>query len=230
MTRAGATGMELIRGNKRYEVVSDLHTHTRYSHGRGSIEDNVKAAIAVGLKTIGISDHGPGHFGFGVPRKKLAEMKAEIIRLRRNYPEIEILFGVEANILIPGGKLDIKPDEFEYFDFICAGWHFGAIDGLMPKGLGSTFANFTRSSFERASRQQIRQNTSAVVKAVKAGGVKFLTHPGQRAPIDLIEVAAVCSHSGTLLEINTSHMSLSSVDLKSMALEGAHFLFTSDAH
>ena len=221
---------ELLINGERYEVVSDLHTHTRYSHGRGSIEDNVKAAIAEGLETIGISDHGPGHIGFGVPRKKLVEMKAEILRLRRIYDNIEILFGIEANIIVPGGKLDIRPDEFDYFDFICAGWHFGAVKGLSPKGVGNTFVNFTRNTYEKASRHQIKLNTDAVVNAVKAGGMKFLTHPGQRAPVDLLEVAAYCARSGTLLEINTSHMTLTPAVLKSMEGEGARFIINSDAH
>jgi len=217
-------------GGERYEVVSDLHTHTRYSHGRGSIEDNVKAAVSKGLKTIGISDHGPGHVVFGVPRKKLAEMKAEIQRLRRIYEDIEILFGIEANILVPGGILDVRPDEYDYFDFICAGWHFGALEGLKASGVGNTFSNFVRGSYESATRKQIKMNTDAVVNVVKTGGVKFLTHPGQRAPIDLLEVAAVCVNNGTLLEINTSHMTLTPADLIAMADLGARFIINSDAH
>ena len=217
-------------GGERFEVVSDLHTHTRYSHGRGSIEDNVKAAVSKGLKTIGISDHGPGHVVFGVSRKKLAEMKAEIQRLRRIYEDIEILFGIEANILVPGGILDVRPDEYDYFDFICAGWHFGAIEGVTASGVGNTFSNFARGSYENATRKQIKMNTDAVVNVVKTGGVKFLTHPGQRAPIDLLEVAAVCASHGTLLEINTSHMTLTPADLLAMADVGARFIINSDAH
>ena len=40
------------------EILADYHTHTVYSHGKGSIEDNVKVAISKGIKKIGISDHG----------------------------------------------------------------------------------------------------------------------------------------------------------------------------
>jgi len=222
--------MELVISGERYEALSDLHTHTRYSHGRGSIEDNVKAAISKGLKTIGISDHGPGHMAFGVSRRKLVEMRAEVSRLRRKYPEIEILLGIEANIIVPSGDLDITPEEFDLFDFICAGWHFGAAGGLKPKAIGNTFENFTRKSYEKASGKQIRLNTEVIISAVNTGRVMFLTHPGQRAPIDLLEVAARCSRTGTLLEINTSHMSLSPEELRAIALEGARFIINSDAH
>jgi len=218
-----------IKGEK-YEVVSDLHTHTRYSHGKGSIEDNVKVAVAKGLKTIGISDHGPGHIGFGVPRKKLALMKEEIIRLRQVYPEIEILFGIEANILLPEKCLDVKREEYEYFDYICAGWHFGAIDRLTPEWISGAFSNFLRSTYKSATKRQIIRNTEAFAAVVRAGGIKFLTHPGQSAPIDLIEIAAVCGKEGTLLEISTNHMTLTPKVLEEMTREGARFIISSDAH
>ena len=44
----------------RYELVYDLHTHTTYSHGKGSVEDNVREAFNKGLEYIAISDHEIG--------------------------------------------------------------------------------------------------------------------------------------------------------------------------
>ena len=41
------------------KILDDYHTHTKYSHGVGTIEDNVKSAIKKNLKTIAITDHGP---------------------------------------------------------------------------------------------------------------------------------------------------------------------------
>ena len=43
-----------------YKMLFDYHTHTTFSHGKGSIEDNVKEAVKKGLKAIAITDHGPG--------------------------------------------------------------------------------------------------------------------------------------------------------------------------
>lgn len=34
------------------EILADYHTHTVYSHGKGSIEDNVKVAISKGIKKL----------------------------------------------------------------------------------------------------------------------------------------------------------------------------------
>ena len=67
---------------ENYKMVFDYHTHTTFSHGKGSIEDNVKAAIAAGLTGLAISDHGPGHLTYGVKRKDFPVMRAEIDRLR----------------------------------------------------------------------------------------------------------------------------------------------------
>ena len=50
----------------KYRMTFDFHTHTTYSHGKGSIEDNVKEAIKKGLKAIAITDHGPGHLTYGL--------------------------------------------------------------------------------------------------------------------------------------------------------------------
>jgi putative hydrolase len=215
---------------RKYQLLSDLHTHTVYSHGKGHVEDNIRAAIDLGIRTIGITDHGPGHIGFGVPRKKLAEQKAEIRELRRKYPDIEILFGVEANIIDSAAGLDIKPQEFPYFDFVCAGWHYGALDGLSRQWISSAFTNLTHSKAEQASPRQIRRNTEVIVYALEHYDINFLTHPGDKAPVDLLEVAAVCARTGTLIEINTSHMSLTADDLRTMTLADVRFIVNSDAH
>ena len=42
-------------------IFADYHTHTVHSHGRGTVEDNVKAAISANLRAIAITDHGPAN-------------------------------------------------------------------------------------------------------------------------------------------------------------------------
>ena len=50
----------------KYRMVYDHHTHTTYSHGKGSILDNARVAHEKGLKSIAITDHGPGNFLYGM--------------------------------------------------------------------------------------------------------------------------------------------------------------------
>ena len=88
-------------------MVYDHHTHTIYSHGKGSIEDNVRVAAARGLKSVAVTDHGPGHLTYGLKTEKLPEMRREIARLKTVYPQVEVLLGVEANTIRVEPYLDV---------------------------------------------------------------------------------------------------------------------------
>ena len=54
-----------IQTAEDYELLYDLHTHTTYSHGKGSIEDNVREAFNQGLEFVAISDHGRDIYSTG---------------------------------------------------------------------------------------------------------------------------------------------------------------------
>jgi putative hydrolase len=222
--------VEYMINNKKYSLMSDLHTHTTFSHGIGTIEENVKAARSRGIMKIGITDHGPGHLIFGVRRWNIPKMRAEIERLGAMYTDMEILLGVEANIAGNSGLLDVKPDEFRYFDYVIAGYHYGAL-GNNP--FGATFRvarNFAGRKSGIGASGLMRQNTKDIVHALESNPIMVLAHPGDKAPVDLLEIAVVCAKTDTLVEINTGHMSLSAEDLKTMALADVRFIINSDAH
>ena len=67
------------------KILADYHTHTIYSHGKGTIEDNVKVAISKGIETLGISDHSYGHLTYGVKRDDIFRMREEIDFLNEKY-------------------------------------------------------------------------------------------------------------------------------------------------
>ena len=48
------------------KITLDLHTHTTYSHGKGSILDNAISAKQKGVEGIAITDHGFSHPAFGM--------------------------------------------------------------------------------------------------------------------------------------------------------------------
>ena len=79
----------------RYELVYDLHTHTTYSHGKGSVEDNVRMAFDKGLEYIAISDHGPGHLFYGVNRNEFVNMRNDIERMNVKYPKMHVKMSVD---------------------------------------------------------------------------------------------------------------------------------------
>jgi putative hydrolase len=92
------------------KLFADYHTHTVYSHGKGTIRENVEEAMRKGLKEIVISDHGPGHFTYGVKIKNIKKMREEIEELKKEYNNIDIKLGVEANLISCDGDLDVKND------------------------------------------------------------------------------------------------------------------------
>jgi putative hydrolase len=224
------TKIEYMVNNRKYSLISDLHTHTIYSHGKGTIEDNVREARERGLQKIGISDHGPSHLGFGISRKDIPTMRAEITALQKKYTDIEILLGIEANIINRSGVLDLSAEDLMAFDYVIAGYHYGAI-GRNP--IGTLFNATENLIVHRAGKEPkklMRRNTDYVVSALRNNDIQILSHPGDKAPMDLLEIAVVCAETDTLAEINTHHRSLSAEDLRTMTLTDVRFIISSDAH
>lgn len=118
-----------VKGYKGYIMTYDLHTHTVYSHGKGSVRDNVVAAIEKGLSKIAVTDHGPGHLTYGMKRSSIPNLRREIEQLKAEFPQIEIYMSVEANIITKGAGLDVYPEEFKDYDFVIAGYHYGVLNG-----------------------------------------------------------------------------------------------------
>ncbi len=208
----------------------DWHTHTVYSHGKGTIEENVKIARARGLESIAITDHGPGHFGYGFRRKDIGKMRAEIDELSKKYQDIKIYMSVEANIINPSGRLDVKPEEMEFYDFIIAGYHFGTLGENIPASLSLHGRNLASSRFGKYSDRLIQLNTEIVVNSLKNNKIITLTHPGDKGEVDLDMVFRTCEETGTLLEISNRHRQLTVRDIKRAAKYDVKFIIGSDAH
>jgi len=215
----------------RYRLRYDLHTHTAFSHGKGSIEDNVRAAAARGLEAVGISDHGPGHVTYGVKRSRIPEMRAEVERLKPLYPGTEILLGIEANIINPSGKLDVSEEELKQFDYLLAGYHYGVFGENPAFALRVHLGNLIVSGwFHKSTKAQKKRNTELAVRAIYGNHIKILTHPGDKGAFDIGEIAQACADTGTLMEISTWHNWLTVDGIREASKTDARFVISSDAH
>jgi putative hydrolase len=212
------------------KLYADYHTHTLYSHGKGTIRENVEAAIKKGLKEIVISDHGPGHLTYGVKRKNLVKMRKEIDELKKQYDNINILFGVEANLTSIDGDIDLVDEDFKLFDKVLMGYHNGA----KPKTLKDGYLLFARNYLSKLvpSLREIcrKTNTDAMIKAINKYKIDIITHPGAKVSIDTRELARAAAKRGTALEINSSHGYLTVEYVKIAMEEGVNFTIDSDAH
>gem|GEM_PF-3222 len=228
---ADAVSAEAVATVDDYEMIYDLHTHTTYSHGTGSVADNVRVAMEKGLEYVAISDHGPGHIFYGINRRDFDNFKNDINKMQIKYQSMNVKASVEANILHaePGTNhangLDIRPEEFEEFDFIIAGFHYGCFNC-------SSVKNWLWAHGFKAGEESLRKsNTKMVTDALRKNDIAILTHPGDKGPFDIPEIARVCAETGTLIEINGRHGHLTTEEIKeAMKVEGLQFVISSDAH
>jgi putative hydrolase len=223
----------MATGYKNYRIRYDYHTHTVFSHGKGTIEENVKAAIEKGLMGIAITDHGPGHLTYGINKKNVPVMRAEIERLNRIYPDIEILLGIEANIIDKDNNLDITKEEAKLFDCVLAGYHFGVLNAYSLENFGRNIVRkFIEKSLsaDESSGKMRDKNTRMVIKAIMENDIKILTHPGDKADFDILKTGEACARRGTLMEISSWHEHLNIKELKILAKTKVEFVVSSDAH
>lgn len=212
-------------------MVYDHHTHTIYSHGKGTIEDNVKVAAEKGLKSIAITDHGPGHLTYGLKMDKLPQMRAEIAQLKSKYPEVEILLGVEANTIRIEPFLDVAPEERENFDIMLAGYHFG----ILHAGMVPNYLNKHAGLFKGDGSTLRVKNTAMILDALyyneeHGNHIDVLTHPGDKGPFDIEDIAKACADTGTFMEINDKHHHMTVEEIKIAASYDVKFIIGSDAH
>jgi DNA polymerase (family 10) len=104
------------------DIAGMVHCHTTYSDGKHSIVEMARAAHALGMQYITITDHSPSaHYARGVTLDRLKAQWDEIDAARAEVP-IRILRGTESDILADG-SLDFPDDVLERFDVIIASIH-----------------------------------------------------------------------------------------------------------
>jgi len=214
------------------EIWGDFHTHTRYSHGKGTIRENVEAAIEKGLSTIGISEHGPSNIAIGTKLEDFYSMKREVEELREIFPNIEILLGCEANVISIDGHIDIPEEILHILDYVMVGLHPLVWTKTLKDANHLLFKNVIARvcKIEALKKRVLVQNTRALIKAIKHYKVKAITHPGLHLPIDTALLAREAAKYGTALEINAGHNNMTKEYIKIALDNGASFIVGSDAH
>jgi putative hydrolase len=214
------------------KLIADYHTHTRQSDGEGTVEENVRAAQARGLDAIAITNHGPANlFGVGVQRPEvLLEVGRETARVQELFPELEVLAGVEANVVSIDGDLDVPPDILRDLEVVLVGLHpmvrFATASDTFRLGL-LNLAGRVSLPLHRLAREG---NTQALTEAVTRHEIDIVSHPGLHVSIDTARLAAACAQAGTALEISAGHPHMTPDFIDLARREGAFFAIGSDAH
>lgn len=156
--------------------VLDLHTHTIVSgHAYSTIRENAVMAAQKGLELLGITEHAPSMVG---SCRAIYFQNLRVVD-RHAYP-VELLLGVELNILDEQGRVDLEPKTLAQMDVVIASLHTPCITP--------------------GSRQF---NTEACLNAMHNPYVQVLGHPDDpRYPVDYKAIVQCAKETGTLLELN----------------------------
>ena len=211
-------------------LTADYHTHTPYSHGKNTVLENATAAKAKGLKEIAITDHGFNHLLFGLKRKKLPDLRAEIEEAEK-LTGVKVLMGMESNLTSSEGDTDMKKEDLPFFDIYLCGIH----EVLRYKTFSDAYNIFIKnySAYKlgkRPSEKVIKNTTKAYINAIKNNPIDIITHINYKCYCNLEEVAKCCADYGTYIEINTKKRHVSAEELNLMAATGVRFVIDSDAH
>ena len=211
--------------------LGDYHTHTIFSHGKGSVEDNVVKAIERGLKQVAITDHGFKHLTYNVRRLDWPFMEKEVKKMRLKYPEIEILLGLETNFSSPDGNIDVLLSEIEAMDIVVCGYH----NMVKPERIRHVFSFWTPnliigSIFKKTTKKMFIRNTDAYLKAIEKYPIDIVSHPNYTVQVDVVEIAKACKRLGSYFELNGKRISITDKQLEEVANTGVEFICNSDAH
>jgi DNA polymerase (family 10) len=117
-----------LRGERFDDLVTEqdirgmVHCHTIYSDGKNTIEEMARAADALGLEYLTITDHSPSaYYAQGVTLDRLKAQWDEIARVQE-LVKVRLLRGTESDIL-DDGALDYPDAVLELFDVIIASIH-----------------------------------------------------------------------------------------------------------
>jgi DNA polymerase (family 10) len=107
------------------DMRGDLHMHTTASDGAATIAEMVEAAKARGLKYIAITDHSKRvSMANGLDATRLRAHWKEIDKVRKKTTGIEVLCGVECDIL-EDATLDLDDEVLSEADWVIAVLHYG---------------------------------------------------------------------------------------------------------
>jgi DNA polymerase (family 10) len=192
----------------------DLQTQTDWTDGADSIEAMARAARALGMEYLAITDHTVSlAMTGGADARKLRRQLREIRAIDRRLGGIRLLAGAEVNI-DRDGHLDIDDETLAALDVVGIAVH---------------------SHFHLSRAEQ----TARIVRAMQNPHADILFHPTgrllqRREPyeLDLDAVLAAARATGTVLELDAypDRLDLRDEHLRRAVAAGVPLVIDSDAH
>jgi DNA polymerase (family 10) len=190
-----------------------VHCHTDWSDGRNTVEEMARAADAMGLQYLTITDHSPtAHYAGGLTVDRLRQQWDEIERVQP-LVQVRLLRGTESDIL-PDGSLDFPDDILDQLDVVIASIH-------------------NRNGMDRKQMTQ-RLCTMLRLPQFKIWGHALGRYVRSRPPIecDMDAVLDAAAESRVAIEVNGDphRLDLEPRWQREAARRGIPFVVSSDAH
>ena len=205
---------ELPRLVSAEQIRGDLHMHSTWSDGRNTVADMVSASRQLGYEYIAITDHSERAWSSRtLSAGDIGKQREEIDGLRARVRGIEILHGVEVDIMADG-SLDFDDDLLERFDIVLASLH-------------------------EAGGDDEQRLTERYLRAIHHPLVNMITHPANRAPgrssgyrLDFERLFAAAKETGTAMEIDGApgHLDMDGEIARRAAAAGVTIAIDSDCH
>jgi DNA polymerase (family 10) len=196
------------------DIRGDLHMHTTATDGKATIREMVDAAKRRGLKYIAITDHSKRvSMANGLDAHRLRKHWKEIDKVRKQVSGIEVLCGIECDIL-EDATLDLPDDVLAEADWVIAVLHYGL----------------------KQPREQINKR---LLNAIRCPHVMAIGHPSGRyinkrpgAAISYEDIFKAAADHGVMMEINAHPSRLDLDDIQAAAARdhGIPIVIDTDAH
>ncbi len=211
-------------------LTGDYHTHTIYSHGKGTVLENAERAKEIGLQEIAITDHGFEQMAFGLKDKKMPRLVSDC-RKAAEITGVNVYVGIESNLCDEDGRTDLKEEDYKDFDIYLMGIHrfvkFSHIKDFWNMLVRNSVYTTLRL---QAPKSLIRYNTKAYINSIKKYPIDAITHLNFLSFCDVAEVAKAARDYGTYIELNSKKVHLTDDELDRVNQTGVRFIVNSDAH
>jgi DNA polymerase (family 10) len=196
------------------DVRGDLHVHTNYSDGRGTIESMAEAAIELGYEYLVFCDHSRSlKVANGLSPARLKKKIEAVRKADERYEDIHLLCGSEVDIL-KDGSLDYDDGLLAELDLVVASVH---------------------TSFSIGERAM----TDRIVRAMNNPHVNTIGHPtgrilNRRDPyeVDVSRLIKEAVSTNTALELNSypDRLDLRVPYVREAVEAGTRLTIDTDAH
>ncbi|KAB7706003.1 DNA polymerase/3'-5' exonuclease PolX [Bacillus aerolatus] len=199
---------------KLSDIKGDVHLHTTWSDGAYSLEEMIEACRAKGYEYMAITDHSRFlKVANGLSVERLLQQNEEIRRLNKQYDDIEILSGIEMDIL-PDGTLDYDDDVLSRLDFVIASIH-------------SSFSQPRETIMERLKTALMNPHVDLIAHPT---GRLIGRRDGYDVDVDMLIELATETNTALELNANPQRLDLSADYLKKAQAAGVKIFINTDAH